>query len=128
MICDCEPGRGHGTVCGGLAVCARLLLPGLVQDDQVYRLNDGGCLVNTTAQYGWALASQVVVYDLSVLVVGLSYPLIWWKVRQRTKVRPSRRMHAIGSADMAMRNRYNDRAQIDSKGIPYSLRGTELIK
>ena len=24
MLCDCEPGRGHGTVCGGLAVRARL--------------------------------------------------------------------------------------------------------
>ncbi|OQV22649.1 hypothetical protein BV898_03474 [Hypsibius exemplaris] len=63
------------------------LLPGLVMDDVVYRVDDaGGCMVNTTAQRDWALPTQVVVYNSSVLIVGMSYPIIWWKVRQRRKV------------------------------------------
>ena len=64
------------------------LLPGLVNDDLFYRANDGTCQVNNTAQRGWALTTQIVVYNSAVIVTGVSYPVIWWKIRQRKKVRP----------------------------------------
>ncbi|OQV17911.1 hypothetical protein BV898_08040 [Hypsibius exemplaris] len=61
-------------------------LPGLLQDDYIYRNDDEDCSVNVTAQFSWALTSQIVMDDSSVLVVGISYPIIWWKMRQRRRV------------------------------------------
>ncbi|OQV25596.1 hypothetical protein BV898_00532 [Hypsibius exemplaris] len=67
------------------------LLPGLVLDSVVYRLDGDSCQLNTTAQRDWALPSQVVVYNSSVFIIGISYPLIWWKLRQRLKVDPGQK-------------------------------------
>ena len=64
------------------------LLPGLVMDDLVYRLDDGTCNVNTTAQRSWGIPTQFVVYNTSVFIVAISYPVIWWKVRQRMTINP----------------------------------------
>ncbi|OQV25594.1 hypothetical protein BV898_00530 [Hypsibius exemplaris] len=62
------------------------LLPGLVMDDLTYRLDDGTCQVNTTAQRDWALPTQIVLYNSSVIVACTTYPLIWLKVRQQIKI------------------------------------------
>ncbi|OQV25600.1 hypothetical protein BV898_00536 [Hypsibius exemplaris] len=60
----------------------------MVMDDLYYRRDDVSCQVNTTAQRGWALPTQIVLYNSSVFVVGISYPIIWWKVRERRKIDP----------------------------------------
>ncbi|OQV25598.1 hypothetical protein BV898_00534 [Hypsibius exemplaris] len=62
------------------------LLPGLVMDAQFYRVDDGSCQVNTTSQRAWALPTQIVLYNSSVFIVGVSYPIIWLKVRERRKI------------------------------------------
>ena len=63
-------------------------LPGLLQDALYYRQDGDTCLVNTTAQTKWAMASQFVVDDAAVFLVIISYPIIYWKVRQRARIYP----------------------------------------
>ncbi|GAU94538.1 hypothetical protein RvY_06294 [Ramazzottius varieornatus] len=63
------------------------LLPGLIPDDLYYRLDDGSCQVNTTANPTWALPTQIVLYNSSVFVVAITYPAIWWKVGVRARMK-----------------------------------------
>ncbi|XP_055334062.1 alpha-1B adrenergic receptor-like [Paramacrobiotus metropolitanus] len=61
------------------------LLPGLVPDAIGLRKNDGTCAVNTTAQPTWALTTQMCLYNSTLVVIAGTYPLIWWKMRQRNR-------------------------------------------
>lgn len=54
---------------GSWAYVHIFLLPGLVADDLYYRVDDGTCYVNTTAQRSWALPTQFVLYNSTLVVI-----------------------------------------------------------
>ncbi|XP_055334066.1 cholecystokinin receptor-like [Paramacrobiotus metropolitanus] len=62
------------------------LMPGLVPDAMVWRKDDGTCFVNTTAQPVWAMTTQMCLYNLTLVIITVTYPFIWWKIRQRRKL------------------------------------------
>ena len=71
-------------LCAGTWIYVHVwLCPGLLLDDLYYRMDEDRCEVNTAALHDWALPTQIVVHDFAVLIVGLTYPVIRWKIRQR---------------------------------------------
>ncbi|XP_055334063.1 melanopsin-like [Paramacrobiotus metropolitanus] len=62
------------------------LMPGMVPDARGLRKDDGTCFVNTTAQPVWAMATQWCLYNSTLVVITITYPFIWWKIRMRQKL------------------------------------------
>lgn len=77
-------------LCLGLVVYVHsFLLPGLIADDLYYRVDERLCLVNTTADYYWALPTQIILYDSTLIIIVVSYPFIVWKLKKRRNSKPT---------------------------------------
>ena len=63
------------------------LLPGIILDTMYYRqpLYVNTCYLNAQADKGWAVAVQIFVYDATVFVMLLSYPVIYSPHRKRMR-------------------------------------------
>lgn len=66
------------------------LLPGLIPDFLYNRLDDGTCAINTTANRHWAIPTQLVLYDGTVVIIFGTYPFIWWNMSKRRKTVPTK--------------------------------------
>ncbi|OQV11952.1 hypothetical protein BV898_13747 [Hypsibius exemplaris] len=71
-----------------------IILPGYILDAMYYRSTAIGasCGLNAMAQWEWSVAIQFTVYNMGLYLMWISYPIIWYKrrQRQRNQIVPSR--------------------------------------
>jgi 7 transmembrane receptor (rhodopsin family) len=68
-----------------------IILPGFILDALYYRspLIVNPCFLNAMVQWDWSVAIQFTVYNMGLYLMWLSYPIIWFKRRQRQKIGPN---------------------------------------
>ena len=74
-----------------------------------YPLYEHTCDLNTDKQPDWSLAVQIVVFDMTLVVMLLGYLIIWWRFsKRRRQLRPTKMPEAERTDNSDLINRIYD--------------------